>query len=80
MKWLVLLLLCSGLRAEEVQVRGAVGVTGFLAIFGDGGYLSTGGAARFYLSQNWSIEPEYLYLRKDRLNHASVLCALPPSG
>jgi hypothetical protein len=51
--------------AQRVEGRVIAGVTSFAEDDGSENHATVGGAARFYLSRRWSLEPEYLYMRRD---------------
>ena len=63
---LVLVLLVSPVVAQDadrVELKGVLGVSGFLDEVTD--YRAVvGGAARFYISPAFALEPEFLYLRE----------------
>lgn len=68
--WVYVLLTSAVLYGQggTVDVKGSVGYTGFLddsAI----GHLQTGGAVRIYVTQRFSIEPEFQYLYQNGLHH-----------
>lgn len=67
-------LLCTSFAQaqRQVDVKGSVGVASFVDESSDHHFL-TGGSARFYLTRKFSVEPEFLYLRRDRYHSDLVL-------
>lgn len=69
---LFLLLATAAPAQTRLEVRGTAGGAWFLDESPIGHY-AVGGSARFYLTERLSLEPEVLYLRKDRNDQDFVL-------
>jgi hypothetical protein len=62
--FLLFLLLLSPIAAQQIEGRFTAGVTSFVDDTAEN-HATVGGAVRFFFSRRWSVEPEYLYMRKN---------------
>ena len=68
----VLLCALPGLAQRQIDAKGSIGLASFVDDSADN-HLLTGGSVRFYFSRRFSIEPEFLYLRRDSRHSDIVL-------
>ena len=76
MKWITVLWLALGTAAYAqpgaIDLRGSIGLTSFVDEVAEN-HLHASGAARFYLTQRFSLEPEFQYLRQSSTHDDIVL-------